>query len=65
MRDSKSRRRETNCVGAICWINSRAIKEESDTRQSLALALAEGIHQLAELSGTFDFEEHFIIVIRL
>lgn len=56
---------QTNRVRAICWIDPGTVKEKSDTRQSLSLALAEGIHQLAELSGSLDLEKDFIVVVRL
>ena len=39
------------------------IEEESDRSGSLALSLAEGIHQLLEGGGALDLEEDFIVVV--
>jgi len=39
------------------------IEEEPDRSGSLALSLAEGIHQLLEGGGTLDFEEDLVVVV--
>jgi len=39
------------------------IEEEPDRSGSLALSLAEGIHQLLEGGGALDLEEDFIVVV--
>lgn len=50
-------------IGAILWIHTRAIEQKADRRESLALTLAEGVHELGEGSGAFNFEEHLVVVV--
>lgn len=48
---------------AICWLDTTSIEQEPDGGSSLALTLTEGIHQLLQLSGPLDLEEHLVVVI--
>jgi hypothetical protein len=61
-RDEK-RRYETHCFWAICRLNTASIEEETDRSGSLALPLAESIHQLLKSSSPLDFEEDLVVVI--
>ncbi len=49
--------------GAISRLYTAAIEEKPDRSGSLALSLAEGIHQFLEGGGTLDLEEDFVVVI--
>lgn len=53
----------TYSIRAISWLNSRTIKQEADAACGLALALAEGIHQLLELGGALDLEKDLVVVV--
>lgn len=50
-------------LGAICWLDTTSIEQEPDRSGSLALSLAEGIHQLLQLGRPLDLEEHLVVVI--
>lgn len=50
-------------IWAISSLYTTAIEEESDRVGSLALSLAEGVHQLLQGGSTFDLEEDLIVVI--
>lgn len=45
-------------------LNSRAVEEEAHALRGLALALAEGVHELLQLRGPLDLEEDLVVVIR-
>lgn len=47
----------------VCGLHSLAVKEEAHAGDVLALAVAEGVHQLAELSRSLDLEEDLVVVI--
>jgi len=47
----------------VSGLYTATIEEESDRSGSLALSLAEGIHQLLEGGGALDLEEDFIVVV--
>jgi len=51
-------------IWAICGLDATAIEQETDGSGSLALSLAEGIHQFLESRCPLDLEEDFIVVIR-
>jgi hypothetical protein len=55
---------ESYRVWSIFSRNSLSIKQEPTAFNLLALAIAESIHQFAELSGAFDLEEDFVVVVR-
>ena len=48
----------------VGWLYTAAIEEEPDRSGSLALSLAEGIHQLLECGGTLDLEEDLVVIVR-
>ena len=54
----------THRVGAVSWVDTDAIEQEAYCIRHLALAVAESIHELFELSGPLYLEEHFVVVIR-
>jgi hypothetical protein len=62
-RRDERRRDETHCFWAICRLNTASIEEETDRSGSLALSLAESIHQLLKCSSPLDFEEDLVVVI--
>ena len=47
-------------VGAL---NTTAVEEEANGARSLALSLAESIHQFLESSGPLDLEEDLVVVV--
>jgi len=50
-------------IWVVCWIHSRAIKEEAHAGGSLATSLAESIHKLLQLCCTLDLEEDLVIAV--
>jgi hypothetical protein len=58
---------ETASIAYRFWtvsgLYTTTIEEESDRSGSLALSLAEGIHQLLQGGGALDLEEDFIVVV--
>jgi hypothetical protein len=50
-------------VEVVCRINGRAFKQEPHAVHILALAVAEGVHELAQSRGTFDLEEDLVVVV--
>jgi hypothetical protein len=50
-------------IGRIRGLDTRAVKEESDRANGLALALAKGVHELLELSAALDLEEDLVVVV--
>lgn len=54
----------THQFGIIRGIHPLPIKQEPTALQRLALALAEGIHQLLQLRCALDLEEDFVVVVR-
>ena len=50
-------------VGAVSCLYAAAVEEKSDGVGSLALSLAEGVHQLLQGGGALDFEEDLIVVV--
>jgi len=53
----------TNRVRRVGSRDSGSIEEEPNASGGLSLAVAEGIHQLFELSGPLDLEENLIVTI--
>lgn len=53
----------THRFGIVRWGDALTVEEESDTLRRLALALAESIHELLELSSPLDLEEDFVVVV--
>lgn len=53
----------THSLGVVGRVHARAVKEEAHGVNALALAVAEGIHQLLEWSGALDLEEDFVVVV--
>ena len=53
----------THRFRAVARVDSCSIKQESDALRRFALALTEGIHKLAKLSGTFNFKEDFVVIV--
>ena len=54
----------TYSVRAIRRLHSAAVEQETDRVRSLALPLAERVHQFLEGCCPLDLEEHLVIVIR-
>lgn len=54
----------TYSVWSVAFIDFDAVEEEANGGTVFALALAEGAHQFVQLSGSLDFEEDFIVVVR-
>ena len=48
----------------VCRLHTLAVKEETHTRNVLALAITERIHEFLELGSPLDLEEHLVVVIR-
>lgn len=55
--------KDTYSIGGVSRLDALALEEEPDRAQSLALALAEGAHELLELGGLLDLEEDLVVVI--
>lgn len=53
----------THHLRVVCGVDSGAIEEEAHAGGRLALTLTEGVHELLELSGTLDLEEHLVVVV--
>lgn len=51
-------------IGVVCWLHPLSVEEESNTGHVLALTIAKGIHQFAELRGALDLKENLVVVIR-
>ncbi len=51
------------CVGRVLGGDSLPIEQKSAALGALALSVAEGVHQLAELGGTLDLEEDLVVVV--
>ena len=54
----------THCLRIIRGVHARAIVQEAAALNALSLTLTERIHELLELCGTLDLEEHFVVVVR-
>lgn len=55
---------ETHCVWCVGRVDSLAVEEEAHALRALALPLAEGIHELLQLCGALNLEEHLVVVVR-
>ena len=53
----------THRLRAILWVDPLTIEEETDRGESLALTLAERVHQLGQSSRALDLEEDLVVVI--
>lgn len=53
----------TYSIGCVCGLNALAVEEEAHGLDVLALALAEGRHELLELCGPLDLEEDLVVVV--
>lgn len=51
-------------IGVVLRGYTLAIKEEAHTRDVLALAVAESVHELAECGGALDLEEDLVVIVR-
>jgi hypothetical protein len=51
-------------VRVVVWCDTLAIEQKSHARDVLSLAVAEGVHELAESRGALDFEEDLVVVVR-
>jgi hypothetical protein len=51
-------------LGVVGRVHSLPVKEEANTRDVLALTVAERIHELLELGSPLDLEEDLVVVIR-
>lgn len=49
MRSKKTKSVRTYCVRRVRGLNALALEQEADRLESLALTLAEGVHELLEL----------------
>lgn len=49
--------------GVVRWLHPLAVEEESDTLHVLSLAVAERVHELAELGCALDLEEDLVVVV--
>lgn len=54
---------QTYRLGIVGWVHSLSIEQEAHAGRGLALALAEGIHKLLELSRALDLEKDLIVVV--
>lgn len=59
----KLRQMSTHRFRVISGVDSLAVEKESHTCGALALALAEGVHELLELGGALDLEVNFVVVV--
>ena len=53
----------TYIVWSIWRIHPLSIEEEAAALRCLALPLTERIHELLQLRGSLDLEEHFVVVV--
>jgi hypothetical protein len=58
------RRSKTYRLGTIRRLHAAAVEKEADGGRGLALALAEGVHQLLQLRSALDLEEDLVVVVR-
>jgi hypothetical protein len=56
-------RLSTYSVRVVGGPNTGTLEEESHARNVLALAIAEGVHELAELSCALNLEEDLVVVV--
>jgi len=49
---------------SFVWRHALTVEEEAAAGETLALLVAKGMHQLAELGGFFDFEEDLVVAVR-
>ena len=63
-RPSVSRSSSTHRVRVIRRLHPLAVEQEADAGHVLALAIAEGVHQLAQLGCALDLEKDLVVVIR-
>jgi hypothetical protein len=56
-------RKESYAVRRVVGLHTGSVEEEAYTGRTLALTLAESVHQLLQLRRTLDFEEHLVVVI--
>ena len=62
--EARGVREQTYIVRRIGRLDSCAIKQESHSGHGLALAIAEGTHQLLKLGGALDLEKDLVVVVR-
>ena len=53
----------TYSIGCVRGLDTRALEEEADRIERLALAVAVCVHQLFQLRVALDLEKHFVIVV--
>lgn len=56
--------RSTHNLWSVGCVHALAVEQEAHTLRSLALSVAEGVHELLELCRSLDLEEHFVASIR-
>lgn len=57
------KQKETYTFGRILTLNASSVKEESHRIGRLPLTIAKSVHQLLELSGSFDFEKDLVVAV--
>lgn len=55
---------KTNSFGGISRLHTRALEQEANRAETLALTLTEGSHELLELCGALDLEENLVVIVR-
>lgn len=55
--------RVTHHLRVVRRVHASAIEEEAYAVELLSLAVAEGVHELLELSSALDFEEDLVVVV--
>lgn len=51
-------------VWVVLGSDTLAVEEKSDAGDVLALAVAEGVHELSQGRGALDLEKHLVVVVR-
>lgn len=51
-------------VWVVLGSDTLAVEEKSDAGNVLALAVAEGVHELSQGRGALDLEKHLVVVVR-
>lgn len=55
---------DTYRIGVVRRLHSLSVEEKSDALHVLSLAIAESVHELAELGCALDLEEDLVVVVR-
>ena len=50
-------------IRTIGRIDTSPVEQKTDSRELLALTIAEGVHELGEGGGSFDLEEDLVVVV--